>query len=99
MENFLTNEECDLIISAAKNSGLSESTTVRANRHRLPVEKIMELFGKVDVNSDGILDTYEVYEIMFCSIGCKEKVYPDVDCSKIRNLIGYSPCRIRQLIV
>ncbi|XP_028418986.1 transmembrane prolyl 4-hydroxylase-like, partial [Dendronephthya gigantea] len=62
VENFLTNEECDLIISTAKTSGLSESTTVRANRNRLSIEKIMEFFGKVDINFDRILNTYEIGE-------------------------------------
>lgn len=62
MENFLTDEECALIISLAKESGLSASTTVRTNRKRISKEKIMALFLKNDINDDGILTNYEVFQ-------------------------------------
>ena len=77
MENFLTDEECALIISLAKESGLSASTTIRTNRKRISKEKIMALFIRNDINDDGILTNYEVFQkssfiidtfIMICRI-------------------------------
>ena len=61
VENFLTDEECQLIVDLANASGLTQSTTVRTKKGtRLPRQKILELFHGKDVNSDGLLDRYEV---------------------------------------
>ena len=62
VENFLTDEECDLIISLAKEAGLTASTTIRTNRQRISKDKIMALFEKNDDNGDGILANYEVLQ-------------------------------------
>lgn len=61
VKDFLTDKECDLIINTAKNSGLHESTTVRANRQRLSKGELTSLFMKKDINSDQVLDKYEVH--------------------------------------
>jgi pantothenate kinase len=60
VENFLTDNECDVIIGLAQHHGLQASTTVRKIKNRVSREKVMDLFYKNDLDGDGTLEKYEV---------------------------------------
>jgi pantothenate kinase len=60
VENFLTDNECDVIIGLAQHHGLQASTTVRKIKNRVSREQVMDLFYKNDLDGDGTLEKYEV---------------------------------------
>ena len=62
VENFLTDEECQLIIKVATEAGFEESKVVRTSEMRQSIPKLLQLFKKNDLNSDKYLNNAEVWK-------------------------------------
>ena len=75
MKDFLTDEECDSIIAIAQQNGLKASNTVKTLKHRVSREDIMEHFYNLDLDDDGILQKYEVFGWINCSIAKSQIKY------------------------
>lgn len=76
MKDFLTDEECDIIIHIAQYNGLESSRTVRTLEHRrVPREKIIGLFESFDMDYDGYLEKFEVFISSSCSIATWNYIY------------------------
>ena len=61
IQNFLSNDECDLIISMANATGMATSQTVwQEYKDVLEEGSLYPIFKRLDVNDDDGLDYFEV---------------------------------------